>query len=208
MSRTLSIRNVIDKKHLVFDFDGVFQQVLADPEKSGTWLIFGKDKNGKTWGTLLFAQYLSITNKVLYISAEQGIGKSFKDAVIRAKLNTNNRNLQFTGYILLEELIERLKKKRAPNVVIVDNVTFYTDQLTKKALEKLLLDFPNTLFIFLAHEERGEPYTAIAKYIKKLAEIIINVQGLAFIVGGRCPGGTLYIDEEKAALYHGQPQAS
>lgn len=204
MSRALTTKNVIDTKHVTFDFDGAWLEIFGQPEKTGAWLIYGKDKNGKTWGTLLLAQYLSSHDKVLYISAEQGISKSFKDALIRAKISANNRNLHYVGYISLDELYVILKRRYAPVIVVLDNITFYADELKNGAFRKLLKDFPNTLFIFLAHEERGEPYTAVATLCKKVAEIIIHVKGLMMLVGGRCPGGELAIDEEKAALYHGQ----
>ena len=209
MSRALTTKNVIDKKHSTFQFDGQWLQIFGEPEKAGAWLIYGKDKNGKTWGTLLIAQYLSKSDKVLYISAEQGISKSFKDALVRAKINPNNNKLHYSGYISLDELYEVLNRKRsAPTIVVIDNITFYTDELKNGAFRKLLKDFPKTLFIFLAHEERGEPYTATATLCKKVAEIIIHVKGLKLLVGGRCPGGEIDIDEEKAALYHGHTKLS
>ena len=48
MSRTLSIKNLYDKKHKCFDFDGVWLDVMGNPEKCGIWLIWGNEKNGKT----------------------------------------------------------------------------------------------------------------------------------------------------------------
>lgn len=204
MSRALTIKNVQDKKHQTFELEGMYREIFGTPEKSGAWLIYGKDKNGKTWGTLILSEYLSQKSKLLYISAEQGISKSFKEAIIRAKLDPTNNNLHFIGYISLEELYVRLKRRNAPGIVVLDNITFYTDELKNGAFKKLLKDFPNTLFIFLAHEERGEPYTATATLCKKVAEIIIHVKGLMLIVSGRCPGGMVAIDEEKSALYHGQ----
>lgn len=208
MSRALTTKNVIDKKHKSFPFTGEWLEVFGQPEKAGAWLIYGKDKNGKTWGTLLLAAYLSSMEKVLFISAEQGISKSFKETVIRAKIDTNNRNLHYVGYITLEELYEILRRRYAPGVVVIDNASFYSDELTPKTLRNLLKDFPNTLFIILAHEERGAPYKATAIYTMKVAEIIINIKGLMMLVGGRCPGGELAIDEEKSALYHGQKKLS
>ena len=62
---------------------------------------------------------------------------------------------------------------------------------------------PDKLFIFLAHEERGEPYTATAKMIKRLADRIVRVQGLVATVGGRTTGGQFIIDQEKAMILHG-----
>lgn len=204
MSRALTTQNVYDKKHITFKLSGVYKEVLGDPEKGGAWIIYGKDKNGKTWGTLLLCAYLSEQVYILFISAEQGLSKSFTDAVRRAKLDPTNKNIHFVGYIELAEIYTRLNRRNPPEVVVIDNLTFYTDELKAAAFKQLLKDFPKTTFIFLAHEERGMPYTATAKLCLKVAEIIIRVQGLLLIVSGRCPGGELAIDENKAALYHGQ----
>jgi len=57
--------------------------------------------------------------------------------------------------------------------------------------------------IFLAHEEKREPYTATAKLCKKLAKIIVHIEGLTAFISGRCPGGTITINEQTAMLYHG-----
>lgn len=208
MSRALTTKNVIDKKHKTFKFDGEWLEIFGEPEKAGAWLIYGKDKNGKTWGTLLLAQYLSSMEKVLYISAEQGISKSFKEALIRAKMTANNKKLHFLPYISIDELYTILRKRHSAGVIVLDNITFYNDELKNGAFRQLLKDFPNKLFIFLAHEERGEPYTATATLCKKVAEIIIHIKGLLMLVGGRCPGGEIAIDEEKSALYHGQKKLS
>ena len=57
--------------------------------------------------------------------------------------------------------------------------------------------------VLLAHMEKNEPYTATAKLAKKLAKIIIRVDGLTAFVSGRCPGGIITINEQTAQLYHG-----
>ena len=56
---------------------------------------------------------------------------------------------------------------------------------------KLLADFPNKLFVFLAHEKNGIPDPAIAEYVRRLSDIKIRVQGYkAFVT-------TRYEDAEK-----------
>lgn len=204
MSRTLSLRNIYSKKHKCFDFDGVWFDVMGNPERNGFWLIWGPEKNGKTWAGLLLADYISKREKVLYISGEEGIGKAFTDSCRRANLSAKNGKINFLEYEPLPELCAKLQSKKSARVVIVDNITIYNDELKNGGLRRLKNNFPDVLFIFLAHEDRGEPYTATAKLCRKLASIIIHVQGLACLVSGRCPGGMLIIDENQAALYHGQ----
>jgi len=203
MSRTLSIGNMYAKKHDAFDFAGVWRDALGEPEKNGSWLIWGAEKNGKTWFALLLANYLSEFGKVLYISAEEGIGKAFVDSCKRAKLEPTNSNLKILEYISIEELEEKLSKRRSPDIIFLDNITIYADELKNGVFRELLRKYPKKLFIFIAHEDRGEPYTATAKLVRKLAKVIVYVKGLACMVSGRVPGGTLMIDENKAKLFHG-----
>lgn len=203
MARALTPRNLFDKKFKTFEFTGFWDTVFGMPEIIGVWLIYGMEKNGKTWFSLKLAEYLSNFFKVLYVSAEEGTDKTFVDACNRAKINPKNRNLHFIEYEPLEELNERLKKRKAAKIVFIDNVTIYKDELRNGEFRKMTQIHKNKLLIFVAHEERNEPDGATGRLIKKLSKIFIRVQGLTCFVAGRCPGGELIIDEEKAQLYHG-----
>ena len=204
MTRTLSVNNLYSKKFKTFPFEGIFKEVFGEPTKNGIWLIYGKEKNGKTWGTLKIAEYLSEFEQVLYISAEEGTDMEFQSACKRANLNPNNKRLKFLEYEPLEDLYVRLRKKKSARIVVLDNLTVYNDEIKGSGIKKLKQDFPNHLFIMVAHEERNEPYTAAAKMARKYCKVYIQVKGLTMICGGRIPGGNLLIDEEKAVLYHGE----
>jgi hypothetical protein len=203
MAKPLSAKNIYEKKHTCFEFDGIWKEIMGSPEKSGAWLIWGSEKNGKTWFTLLLSYMLSDFEKVLYISAEEGLGKDFCESIKRAKINPLNKSIQFIEYEPLEDIGTTLKKQRAAKIVVIDNITTYNEELKNGAFRKLLLDFPEVLFIFLAHEDRGEPYTATAKLVKRVAKLIFYIEGLTCNVSGRCPGGTVIVDKERAALFHG-----
>lgn len=204
MSRALSVSNIYAKEYKTFPFTGIYKEIFGEPSTNGIWLIYGKEKNGKTWGTLILANEISkMTNKVHYISAEEGTDLEFKNALKRAKIDAKNKRLQFTEYETMDELYNRLKKQRAPKVIVLDNLTIYNDELKGTGIKALLQSFPNTLFICVAHEERNKPYTASATMASKLAKVLIRVQGLQLNVFGRVPGGVLNIDENKAILYHG-----
>lgn len=202
--RTLSLRNLYAKKHETFPFQGIWKETMGEPEQSGLWLVYGAEKNGKTWFSLKLAEYLSSFAKTLYISAEEGMSKTFVEACQRAKLDHENKNLGFLDYIALEDLDEKLSKRKSAKIVIFDNITIYADELKYGGLKRLRQKHSNKLLIFIAHEERGEPYTATAKMARRYAQIIVRVKGLACFISGRCPGGRMDIDEEKASIYHGQ----
>lgn len=204
MSRTLSVKNLYSKRYKTFPFEGLFKTIFGEPSRNGYWLIYGKEKNGKTWGALLLANMFSLFEKVLYISAEEGTDMEFQASVKRAKIEANNRNLKFIEYEPFEDLKERLKSRKSAKIVFIDNCTVYADEIRRGDVKELKNEFPNHLFIFIAHEERNEPYTALAKLVRKYAKVYINVRGLAMICGGRIKGGVLAINEEKAELYHGK----
>lgn len=203
MSRTLTIRNIYDKRHRTLAVGGVWRNALGEPESHGAWLVWGAEKNGKTWLSLKLADYLSTIDKVLYISAEEGAGKAFADTCMRIGIDAGNRRLHVLEYTPIEEVDERLSKRKSPGIIVVDNLTIYNDELKNGVLRQMLQRHPSKLFIFVAHEDRGEPYTATAKMVRKLAKVIIHVKGLACIVSGRCPGGVLTIDESKSRLFWG-----
>jgi hypothetical protein len=207
IKRAKSVKNLEDEKHASFKFDGIWGQVIKETETNGAWLIYGKEKNGKTWFALMLAKYLSEKfGKVLYVSAEEGTGLNFKNSYKRAGISHKNSHITFIDYEPMEVLKMRLKRNKQPKIIFIDNLTIYAKEFTKKDLTRLIKEeLPNCLFVFLAHEKRGEPYTATAEGCRILAKVIMHVQGLACLVSGRIdPGGYIAINEEKACLYHGQ----
>ncbi len=203
MARAISIKTLFEKTFKTFDFDGIWLDTLGNPEKGGVWIIYGNEKNGKTFFALKLAEYLSKFENVLYISAEEGTRKTFQESCRRANFDAKNPKIKLLDYTEIDEVRQKLNKRQSPRVVFFDNITVYNDELKNGAFRKLMTDYPNTTMIFLAHEEKNEPYTATAKLCKKLSEIIIRIEGMTAIISGRCPGGTLMCDEEKAMLYHG-----
>ncbi|WP_420582050.1 hypothetical protein [Reichenbachiella sp.] len=201
--RVLAARNLLDKKDPTYQFDGVWQDVIGNPEKNGVWIIYGREKNGKTWFAVMLANYLSQHGRTLYISAEEGLGANFQSTCQRAGVSSTNKKLKFSERIELEDLKQKLDARHVYSFVIIDNITVYRDDLKRKAIDNLIKSYPKVIFIFLAHEKNNEPFTAPAQLAKILSKVIIRVEGLACYVSGRCPGGTLMIDEEKAMLYHG-----
>ncbi len=204
--RVKTLQNLYEKTFTTFPLPGLWAAAMGTPETGGCWLVYGAEKNGKTWFALMLAGMLSGFGRTLYVSAEEGTGKNFVDACRRAGLEPkSSRNLHFEEYLTIEELEAKLRPRKAPRIVFLDNLTMYADELRAAELRALLLKYPEKLFVFLAHEEKGQPYGAVGKLARKLAALILHVKGLTAFVSGRCPGGALTIDETKAALYWGSP---
>ncbi len=107
MSRTLTLKDLYDKKFKTFSFTGIWAETMGQPETCGAWIVYGAEKNGKTWFSLKLAEYLSSFEKTMYISAEEGTGKAFVDTCLRAGLNPKNKNLRF----LVISPLNRIKRK-------------------------------------------------------------------------------------------------
>jgi chemotaxis methyl-accepting protein methylase len=142
--------------------------------------------------------------RVAYISAEEGLDKSFRDAVRRAGITTSD-NILWDEYLSIDEIVEKFRKQRSANIIIMDNLTMYLDEIKPMEIRRRLLDaLPSKLIIFVAHEERREAYPATARMAKKLAKVIFHVEGMkAFVTSRFSQGGEIVIDEKKSELYYG-----
>jgi len=207
MPRSFTIKNLLDKKpgKRVQFTNGTLKTAIGPATLRGCWLIYGAEKNGKTWIALKLAKELARHEKVVYISAEEGLEDSFKAAVIRAGL-TAAEKINIEEYMSISQIVEKYKWPKSPNVIIIDNLTVYADELKPSELKKKLIDaLSNKLVILLAHEERRDPYPAVARMAKKMAMVVVNVRGLkAFVTSRFASGGEIIIDEEKSALYWGE----
>ena len=151
MKKAYGISNLYDKKFKVFPFTDDFLDVFGTPTTGGCWIVYGKEKNGKTWASLLLAKALKKYGRALYISAEEGFDKDFVESCKRAKIPPKCKGLHFLSYQSPCSLRERLSKRRAPEVVFLDNDTVYSETLRPKEFQSLLLDFPQVLFVLIAH---------------------------------------------------------
>lgn len=204
--RALTTRNVFDAKNEPLPLDGAWLSAFGEQDFGGAWLIYGREKNGKTTFALMFARYLSRKEPVLYISAEESPGsRNFQRAMMRAGITVADRNLRWQSYMAFDDIVKTLRKRRAPRIVFLDNLTKYRRKVRPDRLTDLLDEFPKTTFIFLAHEnpDDGEPLGALAFECKIFASMIIRIEGLvARVVGRGDADGELVIDEERASLYY------
>ena len=205
MARSLTTRNLFDKKpeRVVSFQNGFLKEAIGEAEAKGCWLIYGPEKNGKTWFALQLAKELARAEKVSYISAEEGTDKSFRDACDRAGITSSDK-IMWDEYLTLGEIIEKFSKPKTAKIIIIDNLTIYADEFRNKPFREFLNELPGKLIICLAHEERKEPYPAVARMAKKLSKVYVQVRGLkAFVTSRFSTGGELVINDEMSELCWG-----
>lgn len=208
MTRTLSVKNLMSKRFSTLEMSDEYTPYFGEPSDVGVWLIYGKEKNGKSTFALKLAKELSRQKKCLYVSAEEGTDLEFIRACQRAGIDEADKGLHFIEYEPLDELRARLLRAKSEKVVFIDNITVYNDELKGGILREIQRENARKLIVFIAHEDStgGEPATSSGKLCRKYAKIICHVEGMNVTVSGRCPGGTMPVDERKAKIF--QPNSS
>lgn len=204
MAKAISNKNVLNAKFEVADFTGKWLASFGKPELCGAWIIFGESGSGKTHLALILMRYLSqFVNKAAYNSIEQGRSESFKRAWRRADMQEAGTRVVLLEKEPLDELRERLAKRKSPDVVVIDSITALVD-FRQRVFIKLIKDFPKKLFIFIGHEKNKTPHPAMADYVRKLSDIKIRVEGYkAFVTTrfdcGNGEGGADFVIWEQGA---------
>ena len=190
MSRAISNKNVLTARFEVADFEDEFLASFGRPELRGSWIVYGGSGCGKTTFVLQVAKYLTRFGRVAYDSLEQGLSLSLQKAWERVEMEEVGSKIILLNKENLEDLKVRLAKKRSPDIIVIDSV-HYLWKFKVSDYIKLRDEFPNKLFIFIAHENGGMPDGHVAKKIRYDADIKIRVEGYkAFVT-------TRYEDSDK-----------
>ncbi len=169
------VRSLSDLKKLqykILNFTGEWKSLIGEPEVSGSWIIWGLSGNGKTSFVLQLVKYLCSFQRVLVLSHEEREKKTWHDAVMRTGFETVKQRFSycFDNY---EQLVERLKQKRSPKIVVIDSLQHW--RINKKQYYQLLDMFPKTIFIFISHAKGSEPKGEIADEIRYNSDVKIRV---------------------------------
>ena len=200
MKRAYSVDNVLNAKFRTIRFDGQWEAAIGWPELTGSWIIYGDIKNGKTSFAMQLTKYMTQFERVAYNSVEEGLSRSMQMAYAR-----NNMKEVAGRFLLLNketqsELIIRLEQPKSPNIVVIDTVQFW--EMTFRDYKLLKTKFPNKLFIYVSHIEGSRLETKIAQRIHKDANVVFRIEGFKAFPVSRFGGGEpIVISEEKAFKY-------
>lgn len=202
MTRAISVTELLNKERKLLEFDGAWLSSFGKPEARGSWLFWADSGNGKTTFIIMLAKYLSQFGRVLYNSMEEGDSETLKQAVIRVDLSEQKKKIIFLDNESIEDLVERLKKQKAPRFVVVDSIQ-YAD-LTHKRYKDLKAMFPNIVFIWISHEEGKLPAGKVAKKIRFDANIKGRIIGYKVLPVSRYGGNEPFVIwQEGADKFHG-----
>jgi hypothetical protein len=102
----------------------------------------------------------------------------------------------------MDEMIERLQKRKSPDFVILDSLQYTF--LTRRTYFELKQKLPNKLIIFISHAAGKDPDGDLAKKVRFDADVKIYVEGYRAFVTSRYGGGKpITIWREGAERYYG-----
>jgi len=187
------------------DFAGSWFDAIGSPEPSGSWIIWGNPGNGKTRFALQLSKYLaSLGLKVAYNSLEEGVSKSLRSAITDCNMQEVSRRFILLDKEPMIELMDRLGRKKSPNVIVIDSVQ-YTG-LTYFDYKVLKEKFRSKHFILVSHAEGSHPAGRVARSIRYDANVKIWVEGYTAYPVSRYGGGEPYVIWDEGAFNYTQPK--
>ncbi len=208
MERAYSPMEIFKMQRPVLEFEGEWQEAFGQPDKTGTWIIWGNSGNGKSSFVMKLAKELcKHFNKVAYDSLEEGTSLSFQKNMQRAGMDEVNGKFIVLDCEPVADLIERLKKKKSPECVIIDSFQYSgLSYITYRELKEM---FRNKLLIFISHADGKLPGGRPAKAVMYDAGVKIYVEGYRAYCKGRYiekPNAFYTIWEEGASSYWGEKE--
>lgn len=190
MKRAYNPTQLDTKRLITMPFDGEWQALMGQPERAGSWLIWGNSGNGKTSFALQLAGYLTRFGRVAYNSLEEGISESLKRNV-RINGLVGIKRLLLLDKEPMDELVERLRRPKAPNIIIIDSLQYCG--MNYREYKQLRDEFRSRLFVFVSHADGKEPAGRTARSVRYDANVKIYIEGYRAYAVSRYGGGEPYI---------------
>ena len=203
MKKALSMVDLMRKNREVYAFEGALQEAFGQPEQNGVWFIWGRSGNGKTSFVLQLCKELTRYGKVAYDSLEEGDSLTMQNALMRVGMGDVGRRFILLNESL-KELDTRLKRRRSPDIVVVDS--FQYAHIDLKQYEEFIDRHKNKLIIFVSQADGLKPWGRTAQSAMYSASLKIWVEGYRAISKGRYRGNLGYytIWAERAEEYWGE----
>lgn len=174
-----STSNVRTAKFTCLDFQGEYFRAVGQPERTGTHVIIGPSKNGKTTFAMMYAKYLSSFERVAYDSVEEGLCKTIQMAMDRVDMWEVGGRVILYDKLEIEELITKLDQHKSPNIVFIDSIQFA--DMTFKDYKMLKRRYPHKLFVYISHVNGGQPEGKVAQRIYRDAAVVWRIEGFRAI---------------------------
>lgn len=204
MQRALSVSDVLSMKKETLPFEGAWKDAFGEPERTGVWIVWGRSGNGKTSFVLQLCKELCKWGRVVYDSLEEGGSLTMQNAFRRHKMQDVRGRLTLLDCEPMDELSERLSKRKSAEFVVVDS--FQYTQMNYKQYLQFKTAHKDKLLIFVSHATGTMPAGRSAVSMMYDASLKVWVEGYRAFSKGRFIGrtGSYTVWEESAKKYWGE----
>jgi len=191
LNRALTINDISNAKVERFEFTGEWLEAFGKPQKNGVWFVCGGSGHGKTSFILQLIKCLAGFENLIFESYEEGkISGSLQDGIKRFGLSQVQKNVKVCDDSL-DDLEIRLKKKKSPNLILIDSLE-YSEFRNLKHVVSYTRQFPKKLFIIIGQAEGSRPKSKLGQDMLFHANQKFWIEGYRAICRGRSFGDKGY----------------
>lgn len=206
MGKKIGLKQMYQKVFKEYDgFTPQMKESIGDVDDTFDVTIWGGSSNGKTNLTLeLTAQLCNVFNsKAIYISWEEGHGKSLRDAIVRHNLLERLGNkMEIMDGGTFEEIDALIGKRKSAKIFVFDSIQ--ACDFTKKQFlllrEKYIGTRKKKIFIYISWEKGSEPDGATAGAVKYMSHLKWYVKNFICFCSGRFGGKKNYVIWDEGAI--------
>lgn len=188
MKRALSVTDLLNKRYQLFEFDDKWLAAFGRPARTGVWFIYAAQGNGKTSFLVQLIKYLASFEKVVYNSLEESSDHTLQLAFKAQGMQDISRRVAILEAESLAEMDERMSRRKAAKVWVVDTVQYL--EIDWHQYKELKRKHRDKLIIFVSHMEGNMPDGKIALKIMRDASLKIFIEGFVAVSKGRYIGST------------------
>lgn len=171
--RTIGMFQLDQMKFVTYEFQGEWRRTFGQPERNFAMMVHGESGNGKTDFCVKLAKYMAQFAVVLYLSAEEGISSTIQTAFRRNSMIDVKGRVILAEKATFDELMDYLKKRNKPGVVILDSLDYM--RLTTEQYKLLRERYPKIAVVVVAWSKGELPKSQYAKDIEYMADIKVRV---------------------------------
>lgn len=203
MARTLSAAQVLSIRNETLQLTGGWNEAFGEIDRHGIVFVYGPSACGKSSVALCFAKELTRFGRVLYVSNEEGFASSLQERLRRFSIADCGARFQLVSKEPMGELVERLKKRKSADFVVIDSIQ--DSQISRAEYRDLKRLSASKMLIFVSRVEGCRPMGRLAVDIKFDADLKVWVEGGRAMSEGRYIGRAGYYDvlQQKARQYWG-----
>lgn len=201
--RALSAKQVVNKKRIIYPFEGKWKDSFGQPERFAKWFITGPPGSGKSSFVYELCSYLIGFGNIDYNTHEEGDSQTTSDKIVRYGL-TEAPGFKILDKVPTPDWKERLMRRQSAAFGVMDSLQH--GNMNKTDYRLFVKDLCNARkgksMLFISHFQK-DGYTL---FVKHDCDIKIEVRG--YIAkpdisryGGNKP---FIIWEKEAKIYWGK----